>query len=92
MKIRVEDNYWEGSCGCCTHFETNLYIDGQEVNQEFCSEEEALGYVLKKYFKVEIEDDPYPASVRPFSEYSNYGENNPPLEPMSNPGDKDYDV
>lgn len=85
MKIRVEDNIWEAPCGCCTHFETNLYLDGQKVNQSFNGEEEALGYVLKKYFKVEIEDDPYPASVQPFNEYGHYGENNGPV------GETSYD-
>lgn len=91
MKIKIEQEALVMPCDCCWQFNTYLYVDGQLVNQDFNTEEEALGYVLKKYFKVEIEDDPFPASVRPFNEYGHYGENNPPL-PFTPVGDKLYDT
>lgn len=84
MKIKIEEQEYSCGNGCCYSWWYDLFIDGQCVNQEFDSEEEALGYVLKKYFNVEIEDDQYPAYAEPFSEYGHYGENNGPVGETSN--------
>ncbi len=47
MNIVTQDFYINHSCGCCTDWGTNLFVDGKPIDQTFQDKAAAFEFVLK---------------------------------------------
>ena len=47
MQIEVNEYYYTLSCGCCSNFGVDLYLDGIKVYRTFTSVSDAYEYVLE---------------------------------------------
>lgn len=55
MKIETEETSWECGDGCCSRYDTILYIDGKAIDQLFSCEREAYEYVLTELLGHEVD-------------------------------------
>lgn len=59
MKISFED--WEHTCGdnCCYEWGTDMYIDGQKVDEHFNDEYAALRWLIRNKLNLNVEFEGY---------------------------------
>ena len=78
MNIVTQDFYINHSCGCCTDWGTNLFVDGKFIDQVFLDKSAALEFVLKSLgHEVDEMDGVYEDVRYEEDEFTGYDEQEP---------------
>lgn len=78
MNIVTQDYYINHSCGCCTDWGTNLFVDGKPIDQTFQDKAAAFEFVLKSLgYGVDELDGIYDRDYDEYDGVTDYDEQEP---------------